>query len=54
MVGKSRLVPPIIDTIPFADPASFAKYEGTNLKISPLPIPAHTLIIKHPMVNNAM
>lgn len=32
--GKNPPKPPIIDTIPFADPASFEKYDGTNLKLS--------------------
>ena len=52
--GKNPPKPPIIDTIPFADPASFEKYDGTNLKIKPLPIPAQILIVKQPTVNNAI
>ena len=46
--GKKPPSPPIIDTIPLAEPASFEKYDGTNLKTRPLPIPAQILIAKQP------
>ena len=54
MVGRNRLVPPIMDTIPFAEPASLEKYEGANLNIKPLPIPAQILIAKQPIVNRTI
>ena len=44
--GKKPPSPPIMDTIPFAEPASLEKYEGANLNIKPLPIPAQILIAK--------
>ena len=43
-----------MDTIPFAEPASLEKYEGTNLNIKPLPIPAQILIAKQPIVNRTI